>query len=68
MTQPDRVRCAVCGRYPTLTKTGAIHNHAYPWPHSQEGQPCPGSGTQITPLEGQTSLEDLCDEPSSASS
>jgi hypothetical protein len=52
----SRVRCAECGQYPTLTTTGALRNHSYPWAHPQHGQPCIGSGTQIQPLPGQTSL------------
>ena len=61
---PTRFRCPVCGKHPTLTQTGALRTHTYPWYHSQSGDPCPGSGTQATPLEGQTSLEDICEDDS----
>lgn len=52
-----RARCQICGRYPTLTKQGALRNHDYPWPHSQEGTPCPGSGAQVLPQPGQLTLD-----------
>lgn len=68
MTKPDRYRCPVCGQYPTLTKNGALRAHSYPWHHSQSGDHCPGSDTQVTPLEGQTTLEDICDDSSSPDS
>jgi hypothetical protein len=70
MTDSDRVRCPVCSLYPKLTKDGALRNHHYPWYHSQSGQHCPGSGTQITSLPGQLDLEALCEDssPPSASS
>lgn len=57
-----RIRCAVCHQYPTLTKGGALKNHSYPWYHSQAGTPCPGSGSQVTPLAGQLALDELADE------
>lgn len=62
---PSRVRCPVCGQYPTLTKHGSLRGHNYPWYHSRTGEHCPGSDKQVTPLEGQTSLEDICDDSSS---
>jgi hypothetical protein len=57
--KPARYRCPVCHQYPTLTTSGALRGHTYPWHHSQSGDHCPGSGTQVTPLSGQTSLEDI---------
>ena len=61
----DRIRCSVCGKYPKLTKGGALRAHDYPWYHSQNGQPCPGSGTQVTPLPGQLALDTSDREDSS---
>lgn len=45
-----RHQCPVCGKHPTITKGGLLHNHTYPWYHSQSGQPCPGSGTPLDQL------------------
>jgi len=57
VTDPgDRARCNICHRWPKLTKGGAFVHHTYAWPHSQEGQPCPGSGSQVRPLPGQLEL------------
>lgn len=52
-----RVRCPECGQFPTLTNEGALRNHSYPWAHPQHGQNCLGSGIQVAPLPGQTSLD-----------
>jgi len=72
VTDPgDRVRCLICSQWPKLDQKGRIRSHTYPWYHSQHGTPCPGSGNQIVPLPGQTTLEipyetippPRCDEP-----
>ena len=63
--KPPRYRCTVCGQYPLITKEGTLRNHTYPWFHSQSGDPCPGGGCQVRPLEGQQAL-DLSDQGESS--
>lgn len=58
----DRARCGVCNQWPHLTEGGALRKHTYPWYHSQNGQPCPGSGSQIRPLPGQLELGEPSDQ------
>jgi hypothetical protein len=55
-------RCPVCNQWPTINKDGGLHSHDYPWYHAQNGQHCPGSGTQTQPLPGQLVLPDQSDQ------
>ena len=44
---PTRIRCPVCGRYPSLTKDGRLRDHSDgDW---EQPTHCPGSGQVINP-------------------